>query len=131
MLFAFFSFGGGEIFIVFLAVLVLFGANKIPELARTLGKGMNEFKKATDDLKKEFREGTQDFTDDLKEGRKEIENHVKDINSTITESDSYEPYENNDNSDDEESKVDEKGVDSNSQPRINKASKNNSISNEE
>ncbi len=83
MYFSFLSFGGGEIILVFLAVLILFGADKIPELARMLGKGMNEFKKATDDLKREFNEGTKDFQDDIRESRRELDEHVREIKSTI------------------------------------------------
>ena len=50
--------GMGELLIIFVAILVLFGANQIPKVARNLGQGMREFKKAT-------RELTAD--DDLKE----------------------------------------------------------------
>ena len=42
---------GYEWIIIVLAVLVLFGAKKIPEFARGLGKGVKEFKKAKDDIK--------------------------------------------------------------------------------
>ncbi|HRW62697.1 MAG TPA: twin-arginine translocase TatA/TatE family subunit, partial [Bacteroidales bacterium] len=38
---------GQEIFVILLVVLLLFGANKIPEIARGLGKGFREFQKAT------------------------------------------------------------------------------------
>ena len=41
---------GSEIFIILLAVLLLFGAKKIPEIASGLGKGMNEFQKAKDEI---------------------------------------------------------------------------------
>lgn len=57
---------GQEIFIVLVAVLLLFGAKKIPEIARGLGKGMNEFRKAADDIKREIKESTDDFSDDVK-----------------------------------------------------------------
>ncbi|MEP7029285.1 MAG: twin-arginine translocase TatA/TatE family subunit [Candidatus Eisenbacteria bacterium] len=40
----------GELLIIFLAILVLFGANQIPKVARNLGQGMREFKKATREL---------------------------------------------------------------------------------
>ncbi len=83
MYFNFLSFGGGEIILVFLAVLLLFGADKIPELARMLGKGMNEFKKATDDLKREFNEETKDFQDDIKDSRRELDEHVREIKNNI------------------------------------------------
>ena len=43
-------FGGQEIILVLVIVLVLFGGKKIPELMRGLGKGINEFKKAKDDV---------------------------------------------------------------------------------
>ena len=42
--------GMGELLIIFLAILVLFGANQIPKVARNLGQGMREFKKAAREL---------------------------------------------------------------------------------
>lgn len=56
---------GQEIVIVFVVVLLLFGANKIPEFARGLGKGMREFKKATDDIKREINENSGEIIDDV------------------------------------------------------------------
>ena len=44
-------FGPLEIALIVLVVVLLFGAKKIPELARGLGKGLKEFKKAKDDIK--------------------------------------------------------------------------------
>ena len=41
-----FNLGTGELLIIFLVILLLFGAKKLPELARGLGKGINEFKDA-------------------------------------------------------------------------------------
>lgn len=66
---------GGEIFIIMVVVLLLFGANKIPEIARGLGKGMREFRKATDDIKREINESSSNITediDDLKDTFKDI-----------------------------------------------------------
>lgn len=48
------SLGGQEIIIIFLIVLLLFGAKKLPELARGIGKSMGEFKKAREDFEKEI-----------------------------------------------------------------------------
>ena len=42
--------GMGELLIIFVAILVLFGANQIPKVARNLGQGMREFKKAAREL---------------------------------------------------------------------------------
>jgi sec-independent protein translocase protein TatA len=45
---------GGELIIVLVAILVLFGAKKIPEFAKGLGQGIKEFKKASSDVTNEF-----------------------------------------------------------------------------
>ncbi len=50
------NFGGGEIILIFLIVLLLFGAKKVPELFRSLGKGMKEFKKAKSDWEEDIHE---------------------------------------------------------------------------
>lgn len=49
--------GGMEWILIVLVVLIFFGAKKIPELARGLGKGIREFKDATKEVKKEIEEG--------------------------------------------------------------------------
>jgi sec-independent protein translocase protein TatA len=64
---------GQEIFIILLVVLLLFGANKIPEIAKGLGKGMREFRKAADDIKREM----NDHTGDLKKDFDEMNNEIK------------------------------------------------------
>lgn len=48
--------GGPEIVVIGLLVVMLFGADKIPEIARGLGKGMRQLKDATNDIKKEINE---------------------------------------------------------------------------
>ena len=58
---------GQEIFVILLVVLLLFGANKIPEIAKGLGKGLKEFRKATDDIKKEMNDYTKDVKKDINE----------------------------------------------------------------
>ena len=58
---------GQEIFIVLIVVLLLFGAKKIPELARGLGKGMREFKKATEEIKKEINDNSSEVVKDIKD----------------------------------------------------------------
>ena len=52
--FAFFNLGPWEILLVLIVVLVLFGAKRLPELARGLGLGINEFRDAVDSSKKEI-----------------------------------------------------------------------------
>ena len=45
---------GGELIIVLVAILILFGAKRIPEFAKGLGQGIKEFKKASSDVTNEF-----------------------------------------------------------------------------
>jgi sec-independent protein translocase protein TatA len=47
--------GAGEIILIVLVILLLFGAKKIPELAQGLGKGMKEFKKSLKDVEEEIK----------------------------------------------------------------------------
>ena len=49
------SLGPMEIFVVVFIILLLFGAKKLPELARGMGKAMKEFKKATKDVEDDIR----------------------------------------------------------------------------
>jgi len=53
--------GGWEILLILMVLLIFFGAKKIPELARGLGKGIKEFKNATNEIKEEIEEGVKDL----------------------------------------------------------------------
>lgn len=52
---ALFSLGGTEIVVILLIVMMLFGGEKLPELARGLGKAMRDFKKATAGVEEEIK----------------------------------------------------------------------------
>ena len=54
VMFGLFNLGGGEIILILALVLILFGAKKLPELAKGLGTGIKEFKKATRDVTDEI-----------------------------------------------------------------------------
>lgn len=54
MVLLFFDLGSGEIMLIVLAIFLIFGPDKIPGLARSMGKFINEIKHATDDIKKEI-----------------------------------------------------------------------------
>ena len=55
-----FGIGGGEFLFIIFIVLMFFGSDKIPELARALGKGMAQLRNATNDIKNEIRTGAAD-----------------------------------------------------------------------
>lgn len=52
--------GGGEIALILLVFLVFFGAKKIPEMARGLGRGIREFKDATKEITREIEDVAKD-----------------------------------------------------------------------
>jgi sec-independent protein translocase protein TatA len=53
-MFALFDVGGGQILLILALILIFFGAKKIPELAKGLGQGIKEFKKATREVTDEI-----------------------------------------------------------------------------
>lgn len=72
-----FGIGFQEILLILLIALVIFGPKKLPDLARSLGKGVAEFKKAAEDMKKSFEEAVEE--EDLKDEIKEL----KDMGNTL------------------------------------------------
>ncbi len=81
---------GAEIFVILVIVVMLFGADKIPELARGLGKGMQQLKNATEEVKKEINNSAKksgidtEFTKDIENEVKKIKNKVQDNIDDIT-----------------------------------------------
>lgn len=68
--------GAPEIFIIMLIVVMVFGADKIPDIARGLGKGMRQVKDATNDIKREINESSKEHNIDT--------NIAKDLNKEIS-----------------------------------------------
>jgi len=74
---------GGEIDIIMLFVLIFFGADKIPEFAKMMGKGAREFKKATDDIKREINESSSGVMEDIKSISNDMTNLSKEITDPV------------------------------------------------
>ena len=72
----FFDISTGEIFIILLVLFLVFGPQKMPEMARKIGKVINRMKQATSDLTREFNEGATEVTDTLDKEAKEIRDEV-------------------------------------------------------
>lgn len=64
-----FNFFGPEMIVVFLAILLLFGGKKIPELMRGIGKGISEFNAARSSLETELKEGIKDADRQLEDNK--------------------------------------------------------------
>ena len=57
-----FGIGTTELIIIMFIILLIFGAKKLPELAQGLGKGIREFKKASNEIQDEFKASTEEPT---------------------------------------------------------------------
>ncbi|QHS54570.1 twin-arginine translocase TatA/TatE family subunit [Mucilaginibacter sp. 14171R-50] len=76
--FLFLNIGSGEMILILFAALMLFGGNKLPELARGLGKGIRDFKDASEDVKREINNQINNYED--KKVEKKAEPEVTDEN---------------------------------------------------
>lgn len=67
--------GGSEWIFIILAIVLLFGGKKIPELMKGIGKGMREFKDAKDNVKTEIEEGMKekDKDEELRQLRQQLQ----------------------------------------------------------
>jgi sec-independent protein translocase protein TatA len=80
---------GPEIMVIMLIIVMVFGADKIPEIARGLGKGMRQVKDATNDIKKEIKESSEkqgidlDVTKDIKKEISEVKDNIDDFTGPI------------------------------------------------
>lgn len=75
--FLFLNISGGEIVVVLLLVIMFFGANKLPEIARGLGKGIRQVRNATDEIKQEI--SKTDENDSLRKFKEKIEAEKKEL----------------------------------------------------
>jgi sec-independent protein translocase protein TatA len=81
---------GAEIFVILVIVLMLFGADKIPDIARGLGKGMRQLKDATSDIKREITDTVEkqgidtEFVKDIKKDITKVRNKVQDNIDDVT-----------------------------------------------
>lgn len=84
--------GGPEIFVILLIVVMLFGADKIPEIARGFGKGIRQIKDATNDIKKEINDSAKnqgidtDFVKDINNEINDVKDNIDDFTGPIKRS---------------------------------------------
>ena len=80
---------GPEIMIIMLIVVMVFGADKIPEIARGLGKGMRQVKDATNDIKREIKDSSEkhsidtDITKDINKEISAVKDSIDDLTGPI------------------------------------------------
>ncbi|MGI8605132.1 MAG: twin-arginine translocase TatA/TatE family subunit [Verrucomicrobiales bacterium] len=73
----FMGLGGPEMAVIFILLLLLFGAKKLPELARGMGKSLGEFKKAREEFEQEITKGGDDAKKELRKTRQDIDEDIK------------------------------------------------------
>lgn len=83
VLLEFFNIGGPEFILILFVALLLFGGNKLPELARGLGKGIRDFKDASEGVKREIHNQINSF--DEKPSEPEYRNSTNTVTETETE----------------------------------------------
>ncbi len=71
---------GGELFIILLVVFLIFGPEKMPEMARKAGRLMNQMKKASNDLTREFKKETSVLQDEIKAAHNQVTDQVESVN---------------------------------------------------
>src|SRR5881396_685000 len=73
--------GFSEMLVIFVIALLVFGPKKLPELGKSLGKGIREFKKATDELKSSWEDQVKDISTPLNDVKRDIHNMGQDMKS--------------------------------------------------
>jgi len=76
-----FGIGGGELVFILFVILMLFGSDKIPEIARTMGKAMAQLKNATNDIKSEIQKGAE--ANGLDQTFREIHGNFSDVTANV------------------------------------------------
>lgn len=65
--------GGPEVLVILFVILLLFGAKKLPDLSRSLGRSLGEFKKGKEDLEREIRDAEHDLRNAAEAEVKEVQ----------------------------------------------------------
>lgn len=104
-----FGIGGSEIIFIILIVVMLFGADKVPDIARTLGKGMAQLKNATNDIKSEIHRSAEENGFDRKSltggFTEEIDNVKQGFNKMVADNGLDKPLDMNSVTGDIESEI--------------------------
>lgn len=79
----FFDVSGGELLVIVLVVFLVFGPQKMPEIARKLGRAMNQVKKASSDLTREFREETSGIRSEIMSAQNQVRDEIASTNQEI------------------------------------------------
>ena len=71
--------GGGELFIVFLAILLLFGGKNMPTVMRNIGRGIRQFKDATSGIQRDIQENANEMRREIEKQANIVEEKAKEV----------------------------------------------------
>lgn len=80
----FLNLGSGEVVMILLVVLLLFGGKGVPNLAKALGKGIREFKDAASGIQKDLQQNTGNITSTIQEHIQEVKKEVDNLSDPNT-----------------------------------------------
>lgn len=73
----FLNLGTGEILLILFVILLLFGSKGLPNIARTLGKGINEFKRASESVQKDIIQSSGEISHQVKREIEEVKKELE------------------------------------------------------
>jgi sec-independent protein translocase protein TatA len=79
----FLGLGFGELLVVFFFVLLFFGADSIPKIARTLGRGIRQMKDATQEIQEEIKKSSSGITDEIKKSTTGFTDEINKVESDV------------------------------------------------
>jgi len=78
----FLNLGGGEVALILIVILLLFGGKGVPNIAKTLGKGIREFKDAANGIQKDIHQSTGGITTTIQEHIQEVKKEVDSLSDS-------------------------------------------------
>jgi len=79
----FFDISGGELLIIMLVVFLVFGPEKMPEMARKAGRLMNQMKKASSDLTNEFKKETSVLQNEINAAHAKVDEQIESVRREV------------------------------------------------
>jgi sec-independent protein translocase protein TatA len=79
LFFLFLNLGGGEVVLILLVILIMFGGKGVPNIAKALGKGIREFKDATNGIQKDVMQNTGNLSNVIQEHIQEVKKEVDNL----------------------------------------------------
>ena len=79
------SIGGPELLLIFIIALLIFGPRKLPEVGKTIGKGLAQFKRAAFDFKRSLETEVEEETKELKQVKKDLKDTGRDLKEPFRE----------------------------------------------